>query len=153
MVTINLAPLLHVYLSLHGQAPQISPVTPVRGDPSGPSGKHPAVLGSWIFTLGSFLSPPLTPPKSYRPRGHLMWPCNYPENGRCSWSVDILLTFVMLFLLGLCRSTGVLPPHPLGSGMFTIVTCLSTYLVRGVTLGTTYLAILIRDFLIFSSDC
>lgn len=53
------------------------------------------------------------------------------------------------FLLGLCGSKGV---HPLGSGMFTIVTCLSTYLVRGMTLGTTYVAILIRDF-IFSSDC
>lgn len=26
------------------------------------------------------------------------------------------------FLLGLCGSKGVLPPHPLGSGMFTIVT-------------------------------
>ena len=32
-----------------------------------------------LWVPSSPLSP--TPPKSYRPRGHLMWPCNYPEMG------------------------------------------------------------------------
>lgn len=58
------------------------------------------------------------------------------------------------FLLGLCGSRGVLLLHPLDSGIFTMVTCLRIvgFLVRGMMLGTTYIAILIHDFLIFSSN-
>lgn len=87
-------------LSLQGQAPQISPVIPVRGDPSGLSGKHSAVLGELNFYFGFLLLPlPLHPPKAIGPGAISCGPVNYPENGQCSWSVDLLLTFVMLSFL------------------------------------------------------
>ena len=99
MVTVNLAP-PSLCLSLQGQAPQISPVIPVRGDPSGLSGKHSAVLGELNFYFGFLLLPlPLHPPKAIGPGAISCGPVNYPENGQCSWSVDLLLTFVMLSFL------------------------------------------------------
>lgn len=140
-------------LSLHGRAPQISPVIPVRGDPSGLSGKHPTVLGELNFYFGFLLLPfPLHPPKAIGPGAISCGPVIIQK-----WAMQLECRpssyLCNAFLFGLCGSKGVPPPRPLGSGIFTIVTCLSTYLVRGRTLGTTYLDILIHDFLIFSSDC
>lgn len=147
LVAISPIPLLHLYLILSCQALQISPVIPVRRDPSGPPGKCLRILRELNVHFGLIFSHW----KNYRPnRALLVWCYAGLGEGQCSQSITIFLTLIMWSFLA--SVVQVLPlVSTLISGIFTMVFCLWIVgLVRGTEVGTTHVAILTMSPLLFN---